>query len=510
MAARKAGIGGDRSPAAGDGPGSSAAGIGRLQRLQEIPFDSVRKRMTTFHPDPERDGGHLALVKGAPDLILDLCSRVRKDGRELPLDEPGREEILEANRGMAKQALRVLAFAYRPMDRLPGQPTAEEVERDLVFVGLAGMIDPPRREAIESIRICRGAGIRPVMITGDYKETAAAIARELGIISEESEARSGAELDGMDDARLQEEVRRVSVFARVSPEHKVRIVDALKANGHIVSMTGDGVNDAPALKRADVGVAMGITGTDVAKETASIILTDDNFASIVSAVEEGRNIYGNIRSFIFFLLSCNIAEILIIFVAMLVGWPIPLAPIQILWVNLVTDAFPALALGMERGERGVMKRPPRDPKEPVINRIMQIGIVLQSVAMTAAVLTAFRMALIATGSTETARVFAFATLIVSELLRSYTARSETISIFRLGPFSNPWIVGGTLVSFLLLLVVLYFPPLQTAFSTIPLTGRMWLLVLGLGVVPSLVAELAKPFLRRLEKRRIQALRNGIA
>lgn len=467
----------------------------KLPRVQEIPFDSDRKRMTTFHPNPEEEEQYHAFVKGAPDMILALCTKIYKHGGITQITENDKKAIMKANSGMAKQSLRVLAFAFREFAELPNDLTPEAIEKDLVFVGLMGMIDPARPEAIEAIKLCKTAGIRPVMITGDYKDTAIAIAKELGILERESQAMSGAELDKIDKNEFTTIVKDTNVFARVSPEHKVKIVEALRENGEIVAMTGDGVNDAPALKRADIGVAMGITGTDVAKETAAMILTDDNFASIVSAVEEGRVIYDNIRKFVSFLLSCNVAEILIIFVAMLFGWPIPLEPIQILWLNLVTDAFPALALGMEPAEPNIMEIPPRDPKESIINRKIRWGIVLQSIAMTAAVLGVFRWTLNAYGDLHIAQNFAFVTLITSELLRSYTARSEDFSIFTLGFFTNKYVIGGTLLSFALLLLVMYIPALQPVFGTIGFNANQWGISLLFALIPSVVAEVSKFFLK---------------
>lgn len=480
------------------------------RRLAEIPFDSERKMMTVFHPDPDKPGSVIGWTKGAPDVVLARCTRIIAEGGVRELTERDRSEALEENSRLARNAIRVLALAYRPHESLPESPEPERDEREMIFIGLAGMIDPPRPEAIEAVRVCREAGIRPVMITGDYKETAVAIARELGMLADGSgaddsrngarQALSGAELDAITPEDLARTVRHTNVFARVSPQHKVKLVDALRANGEIVSMTGDGVNDAPALKRADIGVAMGITGTDVAKETADMILTDDNFASIVKAVEEGRVIYSNIRKFIFFLLSCNVGELLIIFTAMLLGWPIPLEPIQILWLNLVTDAFPAVALGLERAEPGIMEKPPRDPKEPIIEWKMRIGIAVQSLTMTAAVLGVFRYVLDSTGDLLTAESFAFTTLIVSELLRSYTARSELLSLFRIGVFSNRYIVGGTAISFALLPAVLYVPFLRPIFSTVPLGPADWLTVTAFAVLPSATAEITKVFVRRREAR----------
>lgn len=469
-------------------------------RVQEIPFDSDRKRMTTFHKNPDKNN-YLAFVKGAPDMVLALCTKILKHGSVSPITDEDKKEILKANSDMATQSLRVLSFAYRELDRIPDHPEPQDVEKDLIFVGLMGMIDPARPEAIEAIKVCKSAGIRPVMITGDYKDTAVAIAKELGIIDNDGSALTGAEIDKMSDAELVKSVKKVNVFARVSPTHKVKIVEAVKANGEICSMTGDGVNDAPALKRADIGVAMGITGTDVAKETAEMILTDDNFASIVSAVEEGRVIYANIRKFVFFLLSCNVGEILIIFFAMLFGWPVPLEPIQLLWLNLVTDAFPALALGMEPAEPNIMRQPPRDPKASIIDKRMTWGIILQSIAMTVAVLGIFKYAMVVyDGDLVIARTFAFVGLIVSELLRSFTARSEIFSIFKLGLFSNKYVIGGTLLSFVLVLIVLYVPALEGIFETFELSLSQWGVVLAFGLIPSVVAEITKFFLRMGEKR----------
>lgn len=467
-------------------------------RIQEIPFDSERKRMTTFHKNFEKNKFY-AFVKGAPDVTLALCTKIYKHGTISPITEDDKKDIMQANSKMAKKSLRVLAFAFKEIDSIPEDPSPDKFEKDLVFVGLMGMIDPARPEAIRAIKICKSAGIRPVMITGDYKDTAVAIAKELGIIKNQSSAMTGSELDKVSDEELAKAVKHISVFARVSPQHKVKIVEALKTNGEIVAMTGDGVNDAPALKRADIGVAMGITGTDVAKETAEMILTDDNFASIVAAVEEGRVIYSNIRKFIFFLLSCNVAEILIIFFAMLIGWPIPLEPIQILWLNLVTDAFPALALGMEPAEPNIMKEPPRDPKESIINKRMQWEIIVQSIAMAAAVLGVFKVALnIYNNNIYIARNFAFVTLIVSELFRSYTARSEELSIFRLGIFSNKYVVGGTLFSFFLILLVMYVPFFRPIFGTIRFNTNQWLFTLSFSLIPAVVAEITKVFLRMMK------------
>ena len=339
----------------------------------------------------------------------------------------------------------------------------------MIFVGLMGMIDPPRPEVADSIRTCKKAGIRVVMITGDYRDTASAIAKSIGIIESDDQVMNGVEIDDLTDEELAQVINRVNVFARVSPEHKVRIVQAVKDNREIVAMTGDGVNDAPALKRANIGIAMGITGTDVTKETADMILTDDNFSSIVEAVEEGRVIYSNIRKFVFFLLSCNVGEVAIVFLAMLFNWPIPLLPIHLLWINLVTDAFPALALGTEKKEPGLMEEKPRDPDEPIIDRGMIANILVQSGVMTAVVLFSFYYAM-QRFDLDTARTYAFATMITSELLRAYGARSIKHTIVKLGVFTNKYMNLATVASFGLFVVVLAVPFLRDIFNLVRLAA----------------------------------------
>jgi Ca2+-transporting ATPase len=477
----------------------------RFPRVSEIPFDSERKRMTTIHDwDASQDGifpteGHefLALVKGAPDIVLEQCSHVQTaDGVE-PLTDEKREEILEANGNMASQALRVLGVAYRPLDEVPDEPKPEEIERDLVFVGLQGMIDPARSEVIPAVSKARGAGLRTIMVTGDYAETAKAIAQEIGILRRGGDVISGQELERMSDEELQTEIEDVDVFARVAPHHKVRIVEALRNRGHVAAMTGDGVNDAPALKRADIGVAMGITGTDVSKQTADMVLTDDNYVSIVSAIEQGRIIYSNIRKFVYFLISCNSAEIAIIFVATLLGWDPPLTVIQLLWLNLLSDGAPALALGLEKGEPDLMERPPRPPEEPVINREMISGVLVQTVAIAATVLFAYWRGInyfapkMGTDPVLTGETMAFVTLVLSELLRAYTARSERYPLIKLGVFSNKYMQYAVGFSVALLMVVVYVPALQPIFNTIPLQPQEWLEILPLIVIPSIAAEVQK-------------------
>lgn len=474
-------------------------------REDEVPFDSMRKRMVTVHavraprPDDASPFGaavapdlHVVTVKGAPDEVLRLC-RYYQDryDQPQPLDDATRQRILAANDAMTREALRVLGVAYRVIPALPEQTDPEALERDLVFVGLIGMIDPARPEVIPALQKATRAGIRTIMITGDYPNTARAIAETIGLLRPQHQVLTGAQLDAMDDATLQREVQRTDVFARVSPQHKLRIVEALKANGEIVAMTGDGVNDAPAIKRADIGIAMGITGTDVAKETADMVLTDDNYASIVAAVEQGRIIYSNIRKFVYYLLSCNLAEIAIIFLSTLVMGRSPLTALQLLWLNLVTDGAPALALGTEKGDPDIMHQPPRPPKEPIINRFMLRGIVFQTVAITAATLLAFWI-----GSTDPqhvhyAETMAFVTLSVSELLRAYTARSEYYPLVKIGVFTNRWMNLAVLASLALILGAVYLPFLNGIFDTEPLGWAQWVEILPLILIPSMVAEVTK-------------------
>ncbi|MBL7159397.1 cation-translocating P-type ATPase [Candidatus Microgenomates bacterium] len=466
-------------------------------RLAEIPFDSKRKRMTTIHPDPKW-GGYVAYVKGAPDIIIGLCQQVVEDGQMRPLTDEKRQRILEVNEALTSDALRVLGIAYRPLSEVPRNPTAEEIERDLTFVGLIGMIDPARPEVKGAIEVARQAGIKTVMITGDYKNTAVAIADELALLSPGGCVLTGVELDQLDDAIFAEMVEGVEVYARVSPQHKVRIVEALKERGHVVAMTGDGVNDAPALKRANIGVAMGITGTDVAKETADMVLTDDNYASIVSAVETGRVIYANIRKFVYYLLSCNVGEIMIIFLAMIAGWPVPLTPILLLVLNLVTDGLPALALGMEKGDPDSMNCPSRRPDESVIDCQMVWSIAIQTVAITAATLTAFIIGLRwFPDNLAAAQTMVFATLSISELFRAYTSRSDRHSLWTIGVFSNKWMQWAVLASLIIVLAIIYLPFLDPVFNTTFLGLREWLVIAPLILVPAAAAEASK-FLRRQE------------
>ena len=501
--------------------GASAKSLNEAYpRKQEIPFDSTRKRMVTIHAveqpedadisplssDDKKREWHIVAVKGAPDVVLNLCTHIQtmKNGDEKLTDER-RKAVLAANDAMTDSALRVLGVAYRMVPVLPDEINSEELEKDLTFVGLIGMIDPARTEVKDALNTARDAGIRTIMITGDYPNTARAIAEEIGLLQAGHKVMTGAEINDLTDEEMLVNVQETDVYARVSPEHKMRIVDALRTNKEVVAMTGDGVNDAPAIKRADIGVAMGITGTDVAKGTADMVLTDDNYASIVSAVEQGRVIYSNIRKFVYYLLSCNAAEIMIIFLATLFGWPIPLTAIQLLWLNLVTDGAPALALGTEPGDPDIMDRPPRPPEEPIINKYMQVGILIQTIAITAVTLGAFALGrFIDPEHIEYAETMAFVTLSISELFRAYTARSEFYPLAKIGFFKNKimnWAVLGSLV---LIFVVIYVPFFNPIFNTLPLGLEQWLEILPLVLIPSVAAEVTKFFIQKKMKKDMQA------
>lgn len=445
--------------------------LNKIKRIEEIPFDSERKRMTVI---VEIDGEKYAYTKGAPDVILELCSFKYVNGKEVPLTPFDKKRALDVNEYFGKEALRVLAFAYK---KLPSKSPiiAEFVERDLVFVGLEGMIDPPRKEAYDAVLKCKMAGIKPVMVTGDHKVTATAIAKELNILGEGERVITGKDLDKMTDKELEKTCTNVSVYARVTPKHKYRIVRALKNRGFTVAMTGDGVNDAPALKEADIGIAMGKGGTEVAKEASSMILLDDNFATIVAAVEEGRIIYDNIRKFIRFLLSCNFGEVLTMFFAALMSLKLPLVPIQILMVNLITDGLPALALGLDPPEKDIMRMKPRDANESVFSRGLGLRIFIVGVLIGISTVGAYVFALGYAGL-EKARTIAFATLVTVEMIHAFECRSERHLIFELGFFTNPYLVLAVLSSFLIFLSTVYIKPLGVIFKTVPLDAYDWLVV----------------------------------
>ncbi|MDF2634730.1 MAG: Calcium-transporting ATPase 1 [Pelosinus sp.] len=468
-------------------------------RVAEIPFDSARKMMTTFHTMANHEV--MAFTKGAPDMLLKNCTQVLSHGTARSMTEEDNRTIQEANQAMSSQALRVLAIAFREFNQVPNDLNPSTVEREMTFIGLLGMIDPARPEAKEAVNVCISAGIRPIMITGDHPGTAFAIAKDLGIATNEDQVIAGQDVNNLSKEQLQESVKYATVFARVSPEHKMSIIDALRINGEVVAMTGDGVNDAPALKKAHIGIAMGITGTDVTKEAADMIVSDDNFATIVTAVEEGRVIFANIRKFIFFLLSCNASEVLVIFLAMILGWPIPLLAIQLLWINLVTDAFPALALGVEKKEPNMMESPPRKPDEPLLSQNMIIMIAIQSIVMAATVLAAFKYGLHThNDDLSVARTFAFVTLILSQIICAYSARSEYYSTFKLGFFSNKYLNLGAGLSFILLLLSVY-GPLHIIFKTIE-PGIPELVAMALfAPIPFIATEIYKLFFTPPKSRR---------
>ncbi len=470
--------------------GISLESLGRSAPLvAEIPFDSVRKKMAMVR---DRGGERVAYVKGAPDIMLAECTHVLARGVVQPLADEGRAAILAANTELARQALRVLAVGCRTLDASATSLNPAEVETHLVFAGLVAMIDPPRDEARTAVAQCKQAGIATVMITGDHRDTAVAIARDLGFFASDSIALTGAELDRLTDEALARQVRHTAVYARVTPEHKHRIVRAWRTRGDIVAMTGDGVNDAPAVKEADIGVAMGITGTDVTKEVADMIVTDDNFASIVSAVEEGRGIYNNIRKFVHYLLSCNTGEILLMLGASLAGLPAPLLPIHIRWVNLVTDGLPALALGVDPPDQRIMRRPPRDPAEPVVTPRRMLLMLMQGVLIAGCSLAAF--VIVRAGAPENlvrARTAAFIVISCSQLFHAFNCRSQVVSLFTLGVCSNMKLVAAVLVSFALQMSVVWIPFLQPIFKSQIPSGTELLLLLFLSSLPLWLMEAAK-------------------
>ena len=483
-------------------------------RVAEVPFDSVRKRMTTLHRTPRTleelppglipiwnsrfgpEGAlppYIAFTKGAMDSVLTVATHVWVEGEIKPLDETWRTRVMESHDRLAAQGMRVLAVALRPWDRAPDDTTEKSLERDLIMVGMFGLIDPPRPEVTEAVRQCRAAGIRPVMITGDHPLTARHIARQIGIVDNDLFL-TGQELDRISPRELEERIKEVSVFARVSPEHKLKLIDVLQRQNNIVSMTGDGVNDAPALKKADIGVAMGITGTDVAKGAAEMVLLDDNFATIVAAVEEGRIIYDNIRRFIKYLLTCNASEIAVMLIGPLLGMPLPLLPLQILWMNLVTDGLPALALGIEPAEKNVMNRPPYSATESVFGRGMPMFIIVFGVVLSIiAIGSGFGMWRAGDPAWQTAL---FTTLVFAQLGMALSVRSEEQSLLRTGLLTNKPMLLAIVVTVLLQLVLIYWRPAQGIFHTTALSGRDLALSIGLGLLVILIVEIWKLFARR--------------
>lgn len=471
-------------------------------RVDEVVFDSETKRMITIHSTPE--GKTVAYVKGAPAAVLEISAYFMAHGQTRVITEQDRDYILQLNEDMARDALRVLAVAYR---ELPDPYTPEDLTTDLTYVGLFGMIDPLRDEAKAAIKQCHEAGIRTIMITGDQPVTASEIARQLGL-DRDSRGRHyrtvhARELEGLDDEGWQRIVAETSVFARVSPEHKLRIVEALQKQNQIVAMTGDGVNDAPALRKADIGVAMGVKGSEVAKETADMIIGDDNFATIVRAIEQGRMIYSNIQRFIHYLFSCNFSEILTVFAAIMIGWPLPLAPLQILWLNIITDVFPALALALEPSAPNMMKQQPRDPQERLLNRSFAGLIAWQGLLLASVTLAAFAVGMIWYGSEGLGRrhavTISFMTLALTQTFHAFNARSQRESALNSRLFTNRWLWGAIVMCVLLQIAAVYVPLLQRVLRTVPLNLADWGVVLGFSLLPVVIVELVK-LMRRIPPR----------
>lgn len=457
-----------------------------MQRVADIPFDSNRKMMTTIH---KTGRGYCIITKGAPDILLNHCSRIDEKGNINKLDSSLLNKIQKQNNLMADQALRVLAIAYSEVEQLPNQITSEQVEQNLIFVGLVGMIDPPREGVKEAVATCKKAGIKTVMITGDHIATAKAIAKELGILNNYDLAITGEELDKIPQDTLEKNIMKYSVFARVTPEHKVRIVSAYQSTGAVVAMTGDGVNDAPALKKADIGVAMGLNGTDVAKNAADMILTDDNFVTIVEAVKQGRNIFSNIKKAVHFLIATNIGEIVTIFLGLLLGLKSPLLAIQLLWINLVTDSIPAIALGLEPAEKDIMNKKPQDSKKGIFADGLWSKIFVEGTMLGILTLLAFSIGNSLYGI-EVGRTMAFVSLGLLELVHSFNIKSDE-SIFKVGLFENKYLVGAFLLGIVLQVIVVIIPPVANIFKLVPLTGTQWLYTFGISVLPLIIIELQK-------------------
>ena len=453
-----------------------------MKRINDIPFDSKRKMMTTIH---KYGNGYRIITKGAPDVLLKRCSNCYSGGQIVPIFSK-KDDINEQNNQMAEKALRVIAVAYKDVEKLPEM---QDVEKDLIFCGLIGMIDPPREGVKEAVRTCRRAGIKTVMITGDHLQTAKAIAKELGILKRGDLAIDGETLERMSQHELEQNIMDYSVFARVSPEHKVRIVKAFQSTGAVVAMTGDGVNDAPALKNADIGIAMGKGGTDVAKNAADMILLDDNFVTIVEAVKQGRNIYDNIKKAIHFLISTNIGEIVTIFFGLVLGIKSPLLAIQLLWINLVTDSLPAIALGLEKEEENIMSRLPRNPKKNLFADGLWWKIIIEGAMLGMFTLLAFSIGN-RLYSVEVGRTMAFLTLGILELVHSFNIKSEE-SIFKIGIFENKYLIGALVLGVILQVIVVVVSPLAQVFSLVPLTGIQWLYTVLIAVAPIPIVEIQK-------------------
>jgi Ca2+-transporting ATPase len=475
------------------------------KRLGEYSFDSDRKLMSTLHLE---NGKHTIYTKGAIGNLLKISTHILEKGKIIPITENHKKQYLSATENMSNAALRTLGVAYKPVETIVAN---SEMENDLIFLGIVGMIDPPRTEVRPSIELAKMAGITTIMITGDHKNTAFAIAHELGIADNIGQAITGAEIDEMSEKEFDKKIEKYCVFARVSPEHKVMIVRALKSHGNIVSMTGDGVNDAPSLNAADIGVAMGITGTDVAKGASDMILTDDNFATIVSAIEEGRNIYNNIKKSVIFLLTCNLGEVIAMFVTLLVGWEAPLIATQLLWINLLTDSFPAIALGMDPGNPDVMREKPRNAKENFFSGGASLHIILGGILIGLLTMVAFWYGhyehgfspfdnSVPVSTVEYARTMAFMVLVMCQLFYALALRSSSKSIFQIGIFSNKYLIGAIIFGILLQLIVIGLPAMQSAFHLQMPDLRGWLIITTLGLIPLLFNEIFKIFIRLKEKK----------
>ena len=457
-----------------------------MQRVADIPFDSSRKMMTTAHKIPQ---GYRIITKGAPDVLLKHCNKTYENGKITVLNSTILAKIERQNNLMADQALRVLAIAYSEITELPSQITTEQIEQNLIFVGLIGMIDPPREGVKEAVETCRRAGIKTVMITGDHIATAKAIAKDLGILRNRDLAITGEELDKIPKETLQKNIMQYSVFARVTPEHKVKIVEAFRSTGAVVAMTGDGVNDAPALKKADIGVAMGQNGTDVAKNAADMVLTDDNFVTIVEAVKQGRNIFDNIKKAVHFLIATNVGEIVTIFLGLILGFKSPLLAIQLLWVNLVTDSLPAIALGLEPPDKNIMNRKPQDSRKGIFADGLWSKIFVEGTMLGLLTLVAFSIGNYFY-SVEVGRTMAFVSLGLLELIHSFNIKSEE-SIFKVGLFENKYLIGAFILGAILQVVVVLIPPVAELFKLVPLTGIQWLYTFGISILPLVIMELQK-------------------
>ncbi|MGO2638402.1 MAG: cation-translocating P-type ATPase, partial [Enterococcus viikkiensis] len=474
--------------------------VAEQPRVAELPFDSDRKLMSTLHE--EAAGKILVAVKGAPDVLLNRTSQILLNGQVVPMTEKEKQAILVNNKDMAQQALRVLGMAYKYVDQVPAELESEVIENDLIFAGLVGMIDPERAEAAEAVRVAKDAGVRPIMITGDHKDTAEAIAARLGIIEKGDDASvlTGAQLNEMSDEEFAQKVEHYSVYARVSPEHKVRIVKAWQKEGKVVAMTGDGVNDAPALKQADIGIGMGITGTEVSKGASDMVLADDNFATIVVAVEEGRKVFSNIQKAVQYLLAANLGEVLTLFIATLLGWD-TLLPIHLLWINLVTDTFPAIALGMEPAEKDLMQHKPRGRSSNLFSGGVFSSIIYQGILEAATVLFVYWSAIQWPMHTAYAEIhsdaltMAFATLGLMQLFHAFNVKSVHQSLFKVGPFRNKSFNWAILLSFALMMVIIVVPGLNDVFRVAHLDLYQWGIVIGASFAIIPIVEIVKAFQR---------------